>query len=476
MKWQGQYLLLPFVAVMLVVLAICGASPPGEPAEPEETTLSPDEINNEAFKEFFPDQYDSLMTNYEAGTSDPESKFNTDDQPLLPILFNEFSFSKDYNAPSSHPYALEDFKNSIRTDEKIGGGCLSCKSTAVPTLVREMDTFYNVGNLRSEVLPAAEKMGQSSVGCSDCHDPVTMELRVTRQHFIDAMAVQGVDVTKASQEEMRTYVCAQCHVSYYMPKKNGQPTSKVTLPLAAGYKADQMFYDYYKSEEVLANFSYEYISNISGAPIYKARHTDFETTMQGTHGKLGVDCADCHMPVVRGESGEPISSHFVGSPLKDMEASCTQQDSCHDKNHLKNLKNQTDRKNEEFTQMLLKAEESLTTAHYYVNKLITSGANSDVIKECQSKITYSSWLWDYTDCENSSGQHAFKVSINNLKRSIDISNDVIKNATKELQVLGVDIDELNNEIEKTKQAVIDEPDTTIKYTHATNEYFPPQKK
>lgn len=447
-----------------------------EPAPVAETNLSPDEINNEAFAELFPDQYNSFMAGYEEGTSEPTSKFTEDEQPMLPILYNGSAFAKDYNNTSGHAYAVEDANSSARMDEEVGGGCITCKSSAAPTLMHEMgEAYYDTANYWTEVYPAAEEMGHSSIGCSDCHDPVTMELQVTRPHFVEGMEQQGVDVTEASEDEMRNYVCGQCHVTYYMPSENGEPTSKPTLPLAGGYSANDMF-AYFQSEEVSANFKSDYTSNISGAPMYKPRHPDYETYMQSTHGQLGVDCADCHMPIVENEEGETYTSHSMVSPLMDMEASCAQQEGCHRKQDIPNLQSTVQEKAEAYEATLLEAEDTLATAHYYVNKLITSEADTEVIAQCQELLTYSQWVWDYTASENSNGQHAFDVSMNNLEKSLEVSNYVIDIATKELERLGVDINELNSEIEKTKQAVINEPDPNLKYTHATNEYFPPQKK
>lgn len=448
-----------------------------EPAPVPETNLSPDEISNEAFAELFPDQYNSFMAGYEEGASDPTSKFEEDEQPMLPILYNGSAFAKDYNNPNGHAHAVEDANNSARMDDEVGGGCLTCKSSAAPTLIHEMgDAYYDTANYWTEVYPAAEEMGHSSIGCSDCHDPVTMELQVTRPHFEEGMEAQGVHMDEASEDEMRNYVCGQCHVTYYMPSnESGEPTSKPVLPLAGGYSANDMF-AYFQTDEVKATFSQDYISNISGAQMYKPRHPDYETYMQSTHGQLGVDCADCHMPVVENEDGETYTSHSMSSPLMDMEASCAQQEGCHRKQDIPNLETTMVRKSEDYNELLLETEDVLATAHYYVNKLITSGADEEVIADCQKALSYSQWLWDYTASENSDGLHAFDVQMNNLEQSLDVSNSVIKTATKELERLGVDINELNSEIEKTKQAVINEPNPDLKYTHATNEYFPPQKK
>jgi len=84
----------------------------------------------------------------------------------------------------------------------------------------------------------AVQHASSSIACIDCHDPQTMELTITRPAFVEgikqAKAAEGVpdyDVNRdATNQEMRTYVCAQCHVEYYFagegktltfPWKNG---------------------------------------------------------------------------------------------------------------------------------------------------------------------------------------------------------------------------------------------------------------
>jgi nitrite reductase (cytochrome c-552) len=69
----------------------------------------------------------------------------------------------------------------------------------------------------------ARQLVTHPVACIDCHDPQTMQLRVTRPGFLEGIralkAAQGVpeyDVNKmASRQEMRAFVCGQCHVEYY---------------------------------------------------------------------------------------------------------------------------------------------------------------------------------------------------------------------------------------------------------------------
>ena len=76
----------------------------------------------------------------------------------------------------------------------------------------------------------------SGITCNDCHDPATMALRITRPAFINAMAKRGIDVTKATRQEMRSYVCGQCHVEYYFKGDN----KILTFPWEKGLNIDNI--------------------------------------------------------------------------------------------------------------------------------------------------------------------------------------------------------------------------------------------
>ena len=150
-----------------------------------------------------------------------------------------------------------------------------------------------------------------------------MSLRVTRPGFIvgirELKASQGVkdyDVNKqASQQEMRAFVCGQCHVEYYFKGADKQ----LTYPWSKGLKVDdiQAYYDE-------AGFK-DWVHKQTGAPALKAQHPEFEMWNQGIHGRSGVTCVDCHMPEIKYE-GQTITDHQVNSPLLKIEASCTK---CH---------------------------------------------------------------------------------------------------------------------------------------------------
>src|SRR5215216_400306 len=84
------------------------------------------------------------------------------------------------------------------------------------------------------VYQEARKLVQHPVACIDCHAPDTMQLRVTRPGFLEGIqkvkAAQGIanyDVNRdATRQEMRAYVCGQCHVEYYFKG----PEKRLTYP------------------------------------------------------------------------------------------------------------------------------------------------------------------------------------------------------------------------------------------------------
>ncbi len=120
----------------------------------------------------------------------------------------------------------------------------------------------------------AAKLVKHPVACIDCHDPQTMALRVTKPAFI------------ASHEQMRAYVCGQCHVQYYF--KGAE--KRLVYPWTKGLKVDQIMAYY---DEI--GFR-DWTHKDTGTASLKAQHPEFEMWTQGIHAKAGVTCADCHMP------------------------------------------------------------------------------------------------------------------------------------------------------------------------------------
>jgi nitrite reductase (cytochrome c-552) len=171
--------------------------------------------------------------------------------------------------------------------------------------------------------PEARKLVEHPVACIDCHDPRTMQLRVTRPGFLEGMrafkASQGTadyDVNRdATRQEMRAFVCGQCHVEYYFKG----PEKRLVYPWSKGLKVENIFAYY---EEVQHK---DWTHADTGAPALKAQHPEFEMWNQGIHARSGVACTDCHMPYKR-EGALKISDHHVRSPLLNVQRACQ---TCH---------------------------------------------------------------------------------------------------------------------------------------------------
>jgi len=224
------------------------------------------------------------------------------------------AFSLDYTEDRGHPWAIDDLKETKWVTAASVGACMTCKTANLIDIYKDMGWKYAKVPL-TELYP---KMKHPIV-CANCHDGATMNLRVVNPAFIEALERKGVDLWKASREEMRSYVCGQCHAEYYFEPE----TKKVVFPWDEGYLPEQT-YAYYAGNP--AGFTEDWLHPDSQAKMLKAQHPDFETWSGGVHGKSGVSCADCHMPYLR-ENGVKYTSHWVTSPLKHAQASCR---TCHD--------------------------------------------------------------------------------------------------------------------------------------------------
>ncbi len=108
-----------------------------------------------------------------------------------------------------------------------------------------------------------------------------MALRITRLASMIGLAackttlgVKNSDVsTMATRAEMRTYVYAQCHAEYYFDG----PDQRLTIPWANGLAGDAILAFYQE------NGHKDRERTLTGAPVLKARHPEFELFSQGSH-------------------------------------------------------------------------------------------------------------------------------------------------------------------------------------------------
>ncbi len=243
----------------------------------------------------------------------------------------------------------------------------------------------------------------NNIGCQDCHDPKTMNLRISRPALAEAYQRQGKDITKATHQEMRSLVCAQCHVEYYF-KGEGK---YLTFPWDKGFSADDMEAYYDEIEHV------DFIHKLSKTPILKAQHPDFELYMTGVHADRGVACADCHMPYKR-EGGMKFTNHKIQSPLANISESCQV---CHRESEAKLMANVVERqgKVEELRRI---AEKNLARVHIEAKIAWDNGATEAEMKPVLQLIRHSQWRWDWVAAANGLGFHSPVEALRVLGTSI----------------------------------------------------------
>lgn len=249
-----------------------------------------------------------------------------EEDPRLMRMWAGYAFAKDFREERGHAYMLED---QVYTERQVvaaqPGTCINCHASTYAAYVRlgSGDIMAGFDSLNHRPYAEARREVSHPVSCVDCHEPASMQLRVTRPAFLvgirAAKAAQGSPGfdpnTMATRQEMRTYVCGQCHVEYYFQG----PEKRLTYPWARGLLVDSIL-AYYAD-----NGHKDWTHAATGAPVLKAQHPEFEMYNQGTHARAGVACADCHMPYQR-EGALKISDHHVRSPLLNINRACQ---TCH---------------------------------------------------------------------------------------------------------------------------------------------------
>ena len=235
--------------------------------------------------------------------ADPRSvvaQSRLEEDPRLKAMWAGYAFAVDFREERGHAYMLDDQTLTERQRvTKQPGTCMHCHgSVYVPyKKLGGGDLFKGFEAMNQMSYTDARKLVSHPVACIDCHDPQTMALRVTRPGFIEGIramkASQGItdyDVnTLATRQEMRAFVCGQCHVEYYFKG----PEKRLTYPWHKGLNVEDIV-TYY--EEVGHK---DWVHKDTGAPVLKAQHPEFELWNQGIHARSGVACADCHMPYMR---------------------------------------------------------------------------------------------------------------------------------------------------------------------------------
>lgn len=369
--------------------------------------IAANELDPAVWGQNFPRQYDSFLRTQDDtletpyGGSVPYSKLER--YPAMIRIWAGYAFSKDHNEERGHFYTTIDQKNTLRVQlVKQPGACINCHAAEAPQLIAEMgwDTFNRT--------PYNELKDQLHIGssCADCHDPETMALRITRPALSNALEAQGVNIDQLSRQEMRTYVCAQCHVEYYFLGDD----KVVTYPWSQGLTVDDIeaHYDTYGFVD--------WTHAETNAPMIKIQHPEYELWSTSLHAQSGVSCADCHMPYVR-EGAVKVSDHWLRSPLENVNQACQ---TCHRQDE-EMLRGQITTIQDRTAELLRLSEAALLDAIDAVVAAREAGATDEQLAEALELHRRASLRWDFVSSENSTGFHSPQEAARILGMAIDFA-------------------------------------------------------
>lgn len=397
--------------------------------------LNDDTIDPSIWGKNFPLQYDDykkttdqIRTRYGGSEAEPRTPTQADprsivaqsrleEDPRLKIMWAGYAFSKDFREERGHAYMLEDQTFTERQQvAKQPGTCINCHASAY-VAYKQLgggDIFKGFDALNKMPYFDARKIVNHPVACIDCHDSQTMQLRVTRPAFIEGMrafkasqGIQNYDVnTQATRQEMRAFVCGQCHNEYHF----SGPEKRLVYPWAKGLQVENIlaFYDEQKFKD------WDHAS--TGAPVLKAQHPEFEMWNQGIHARSGVVCADCHMPYKR-EGALKISDHHVRSPLLNINRACQ---TCHRWTE-EELKARVETIQTRTHNLRNLAMDALVDLINDIKAARDAGRAETAVTTAQDFQRRAQFYLDFIESENSNGFHASQEAARILGESINFS-------------------------------------------------------
>jgi nitrite reductase (cytochrome c-552) len=400
-------------AALVGVLVFVDNQPPQQRAIETVVPIAPMEPDSSQWGLNFPNQWSTLQkteTNNIKTTYGGSDKFShlTED-PRQVILFAGYPFSKEYNEDRGHMNSVTDVQAIKRVNQTPGdpkethATCYSCKSSDNPKLWDQYGLEGYDAMMFREMTPNIN----NPIGCANCHEAETMRLIVTNPSLEEALKAQGKDWETFTRQEMRTVVCANCHVEYYFVGDH----KVLTFPWEKGTNIDQIV-EYY-TENGFSDWKYPG----TDTPMLKAQHPEYEMyTADSTHFKAGVACADCHMPYTR-DGASKFSSHDVHSPLLNPEAACGQ---CHSDTEyvvrrVNDIQDQVYNTKISTENALIDAITALTAA--------TANPNSDpaLLEQARELHRVAQFKWDFVSAENSMGFHNPEYILKMLAESTDMA-------------------------------------------------------
>jgi len=395
-------------------------------------TLTEEDDDPAKWGQDFPSEYDLYLkttdqqrTRYGGSEAVPRTPSEADprsvvaqsrleEDPRLKTLWAGYAFAVDFREERGHAYMLDDQVYTERQQAaKQPGTCIHCHASTWVAYRKLGGGYLIKGFEAANQMPYAEAKTHFGrpISCIDCHNPSTMALRVTKPGFLE-----GIKALKASEgqpdydpnrdatrQEMRTFVCGQCHVEYYFKGEE----KRLVYPWSDGLRADQIL-AYYDEDG-----HKDWVHKETGAGALKAQHPEFEMWNQGIHSRAGVACADCHMPYIR-IGARKISDHHVRSPLLSISNACQ---TCHrvPEEELKARAETIQQRTFELRSMVLDG-----FVEYVADLKAARGSLSPAqLEQCQLAQRRAGFLLDFVEAENSMGFHAPEEAARNLTLSLN---------------------------------------------------------
>lgn len=395
--------------------------------------IGPMEDDPEVWGKNFPLQYDTYKrtvdqerTRYGGSEAlpripdkaDPRSvvaQSRLEEDARLKKIWAGYAFSVDFREERGHAHMLDDQIYTKRQEAAPQpGACLNCHASTYTTMMKlgNGDLYKGFHEMNKMPYHDALKNVKHPVSCIDCHDSKSMEIRITRPAFMEGIkefkktqGIQNYDVNKmATRQEMRSFVCAQCHVEYYFKG----PEKTLTFPWSNGLRADQIF-KYYQQ-----NGHKDWVHAETGAPVLKAQHPEFEMWNQGVHAKSGVSCVDCHMPYQR-VGAMKITNHQVQSPMLNINKACQ---TCHHTPESE-LKEKVETIQTRHLEMRNRAMDALVALINDIKSAKQKKVSEAKIKKAQEAQREAQFLVDFIEAENSSGFHAPQEAARLIVQAMD---------------------------------------------------------
>jgi nitrite reductase (cytochrome c-552) len=414
-------------------------------------TLTEETVDPAVWGKNFPSQYDGyrrtvdmVRTRYGGSEALPRtpdkadprsivSRSRLEEDPRLKTMWAGYAFAVDFREERGHAYMLDDQTFTERQRVKPQpGACLNCHASFYVAYKKlgAGDIFQGFAKLNAMPYAEARRLASHPVACIDCHDPETMDLRVTRPGFLNGIqrlaesdealphlpSIQRWRESDrdepydpnadASRQELRTFVCGQCHVEYYFKGEQ----KLLTYPWHDGVNSEDI--ESYYDEVGWSDWEHAR----SGAGVLKAQHPEFETWNTGVHARSGVACADCHMPYTR-EGAAKVSDHHVRSPLLNGRRACG---SCHPYDEAEIVARAETIQDR--TKELLDAAETATVE--LIEAIVAAeeaGASDERLAGARDYQRKAQWRTDFVNAENSMGFHSPQETARNLGLAIDFA-------------------------------------------------------